>query len=207
MELDHVVVFCADLAAGARWAEDRLGLRPVAGGAHEGRGTRNVLVGLGSVYLEVLGPDPDQPTAAGGWAGLLPAYREPALATAAFRVDDIDAACARVAAAGLPTPQPVTMARPDPAGGRLEWRLAFVEGHPFGNAVPFLIEWGTATHPLAALPNAGTLVALRLAHPRADALDELFGALGFDEVVVDAGEEPRFTAVVETPAGTVILGD
>jgi hypothetical protein len=62
-------------------------------------GTANFLVGLGaSAYLEIIGPDPDQPQPVGGrWLGI-DRLTAPRIVTWAIRTADIDGS---VAAEGL----------------------------------------------------------------------------------------------------------
>ncbi len=54
LEIDHVLLAVADLAAAAREMEEHHGLASIAGGRHPGWGTANRIVPLGETYLELV---------------------------------------------------------------------------------------------------------------------------------------------------------
>ena len=111
------------------------------GGAHVGRGTRNWLGRLGAdQYLELIGPDPEQPEPPGPRPFGVDDVTSATLATWCARDDDLDNLRERAAAAGLRLGAPFTMERDAPAG-RLRWRLCLPEFDTAGGIIPFFIDW------------------------------------------------------------------
>lgn len=199
---DHLVYVVADLDSAAREMEDRLGVPFTPGGSHPGLGTRNVLLRIGPrVYLELLGPDPEQPRPTGGlWLAAKGPIR-PALATWCVRAGDLDGLA--TGSAGHLVGPVRSMSRATPGGDRIAWTLTMPLTPPArGGIVPFFIDWGETTHPCHDLPDHGVrLVALRGSHPDPQSVRADLEALGV-ELAVARG--PRaLHAELETPAGRI----
>src|SRR4029453_10252172 len=82
--------------------------------------TANFLIGLGAgAYLEIIGPDPDQPQPVGGrWFGI-DRLTAPPLVTWAPRTAGIDGSVTAARALGYDPGQPTTMTRRSDAGDGL----------------------------------------------------------------------------------------
>src|SRR5215472_10254833 len=92
-DLDHVLLGTGDLDQGIDLVLKSTGVRPVYGGVHPGRGTRNALLSLGTGrYLEVIAPDPEQH---GRSVMGLEEMPEPRLVGWAVHTRDIDAVVKR----------------------------------------------------------------------------------------------------------------
>lgn len=206
LTVDHLVYITADVEATTDELEARLGVRPAGGGAHVGRGTRNTLLSLGGdVYLEVLGPDPEQEVQPA--ASRFPA--QPLLRTWAVKAPGIEAAVATSRSRGYDPGEVNEMSRARPDGVLLKWRLTSGAGGGLGTdgsvgIVPFLIDWGDTEHPALSTPGGCTLSSMRAEHPDPTLVTPSLEALGV-ELAVGTGEQPALIATIETPNGVVEL--
>ncbi|MFB8280493.1 VOC family protein [Nocardia colli] len=202
--LDHLVLATPDLPDAVATVTRLLGVAPVPGGRHVGRGTRNFLLGLGDGgYLELIGPDDDQPVPALPRPFGLDGLTEPRLVTWAAQVTDIDGAVAAARAAGYDPGDPAEMSRATPDGQVLNWRLTLSNDGSHTGVVPFLIEWGSTTHPSVNLPQV-TLRSLEVTHPDPTTISARLRALSVD-IAVQPGLRPALIATLDGPAGTLTL--
>jgi len=206
--IDHLVLATPSVAATAAGIRTSWGVDVVTGGAHVGLGTRNELTGLGgATYLEIVGPDDDQPA---------PAFARP------FGVDDLTGAslvawCARPArpladvlaeltAAGIDLGPATEMSRLRPDGVLLQWQLTFpLLTAPHYGTLPFLIDWLQSPHPTASLPHQATLRELAIAHPQPDLVRTVLSAVGSSTPIVVAEGPCALHAVIDTPQRRVTL--
>ena len=137
LRIDHVIFGTSDIEETARHLEERHGLASVAGGRHEGRGTGNRIVPLGSAYLEVMGIVDEDEAAAhpfGRWFARQIATGDRFLMWC-IGTDDIDAVATRL---DLEIEE---WSRATPEGDILSWRLAGLRIANERPEVPFFIQW------------------------------------------------------------------
>jgi hypothetical protein len=202
--LDHILWAAPDLGAGQEIIESLAGVAPARGGSHPGFGTRNSLIGLDAgIYLEIISPDPAQ-NLAGNRGGRIAALPRPGIATFAIRSDDLEALSAAARREGLSLQGPVAMSRNRPDDVRLDWTILHLEDSRFGEAIPFVIDWGSSPHPSESVPAGCQLRSFTVLHPEADELTRLFGALDIP-VPVKRAAYPGFVAELATPNGDVVL--
>ncbi|MDN3238157.1 VOC family protein [Glycomyces tritici] len=202
--LDHLVLATPDLAATVAEITRLTGTRPVPGGVHPGRGTRNFLLGLGEGgYLEIIGPDPEQGDPEGPRPFGIDGLTEARVATWAVRVEDIDAAVAASRQAGYDPGEPHAMSRQAPGGEQLSWKLTLDLQRGQTGLVPFLIDWGRAVHPAANLPVV-PLVSLEAVHPHPERIEPHLAAVGA-KLLVKSGNRPSLAATVFGETGLVVL--
>lgn len=204
-KVDHLVYGTPDLAAGVAHVERLLGVKAIPGGQHPGGGTRNALIGLGdATYLEIIGPDPDQPKPARPRRFGIDELEAPRLVTWAEKCTDLDGMIEKGKNHGLELGQVQPGSRRRPDGALLSWRLTVSPALTDGGIVPFFIDWGKTPHPAASLPKGCTLVALRAEHPDANRIRIELSALGMN-LRVDTGPAPALIATIRTPHGDVEL--
>ncbi|GHG35052.1 hypothetical protein GCM10017567_64400 [Amycolatopsis bullii] len=197
--LDHLVYAGPDLADAVARVAALTGVTPAPGGRHVGVGTANHLAGLGAgAYLEVIGPDPEQPDPEVPRPFGIDELTEPALVAWAVRTTDIDVTVAKARAHGFDPGDPREMSRETGDGETLRWRLTPPSAP--GTLHPFLIDWGSTPHPttrdLPSLP----LLMVTGTHPDPDSVLAVTDALGL-ELLVRRADKAGLTAALRTPEG------
>ena len=180
------------------------GVTPARGGVHPGLGTRNGLIALDSgAYFEIIAPDPAQ-NLAGNRGGRIAEQTRPGVMTFAIASDDLASLREAALREGLGVNGPVAMHRNTPSGARLDWTILYLEDARFGEAIPFVIDWGKTPHPRRACPAAVACKSFTVTHPEAEALARLYAALGIP-VAVKRAAYPGFVVELSTPNGEVVL--
>lgn len=199
--IDHLVYATPDLDATVAALAADWGVSPTQGGRHTGRGTRNALLDLGDgAYLEVIGPDLDQPPPAQPRAFGIDDLAVARLATWAVKAPGIDARVEAARSAGYDPGVVFAMSRATPGGDVLHWKLTRRDDMPGEGLVPFLIDWGDAVHPSATSARGCRLISLTAEHPEPAVLRRWLEALDV-ELRVDEGPHARLIALIATPRG------
>ncbi|WP_324192663.1 VOC family protein [Nocardia transvalensis] len=202
--LDHLVLATPQLSETVAHLTRLVGVEPVPGGRHVGRGTRNFLLGLGAGgYLEIIGPDPEQPEPESPRPFGVDELTGPRLVAWAIGVTDIDAAVTAARAAGFDPGDPSEMSRATPGGETLRWRLTLDRGGRGTGIVPFLIDWGSTRHPALDLPQA-KLLSLTAVHPDVATTSALLQAVSA-AIELLPGIRPALIATLDGPHGPVTL--
>lgn len=203
--VDHLVYATPDVKVGIDRIEELAGVRATPGGQHPGRGTRNALVALGpAAYLEIIGPDPDQPTPATGRPFGIDDLTGPRLAAWAAKGTDLDKLASEAARLGVKLGHVIPGSRQRPDGVVLAWRYTDPSTVVANGLVPFFIDWGEAPHPARAAAAGLTLIELRAEHPEPERVQKILSQLRID-LPVRAGSRPALVATVSSPRGRVEL--
>jgi hypothetical protein len=205
MRLDHLVYATPDLRLGIDTIEKEIGVRATPGGQHPGLGTRNALVALGPTsYLEIIGPDPEQPTPAGPRRFGIDELNAPRIVRWVAKSNDLETVAANAAQKNVKLGPVIPGSRRRPDGVVLSWRYTdpnVVEGN---GLIPFFIDWGTSPHPSATAARGATLINVRAEHPDAEGTQRMLQALGLD-LPVRKGPAPAIIATIEGARGRVEL--
>jgi hypothetical protein len=203
--LDHIVYATADLSAGIEAIEKLTGVRATPGGQHPGRGTRNALIALGPTsYLEIIGPDPDQPAPPRPRPFGIDGLKAPRLGRWVVKAQNLEQLAAEASRKGIQLGEVTAGKRQRPDGVLLTWRYTDPLVDLANGLVPFFIDWGDSPHPAATAAKGLTLIALRGEHPDAARVGKILTSLGLD-LPLRTGPAPALIATVDGPRGRVEL--
>ena len=202
--LDHILLGCSNLEGGIAFVEKLTGIRAAFGGVHPGRGTQNALLSLGDRhYLEIIAPDPKQPTSSGPQTfAELKNLSQPRLIGWAAHPGDLEKYASRLRAAGIAFAGPTPGSRARPDGRTLHWKtLNLADDH--SGVLPFFIEWSAdSIHPSVDAPSGCRLGHFAIADPNPAALTKMLQQLALD-VPVERSDRPQLRARITGPHGTL----
>jgi hypothetical protein len=185
-QIDHIVIGARSLEEGAAYVEQHLGVRPQTGGRHDGVGTHNLLLGLGTqCYLEVIARDPDQPEPLQprpfdlddpGMRQMLDAG--PRLIAWVARTPVLDAVVTRL---GVHHAGEIRAMK----RGKLSWRMALPpQNQDMDNLIPALIQWDDGKGAAPRLHDSHVrLASLEAEHPDVDALRNALAQRGLESAL------------------------
>lgn len=204
-QIDHLVYATPDLQRGIDMIEQRLGVKATTGGQHPGLGTRNALVALGPTsYLEIIGPDPDQPKPAGRRRFGIDDLKAPRIVAWVVKGTELETLSAKAAAGGVTLGAVIPGSRVRPDGVVLSWRYTDPNTVVADGLVPYFIDWGTSPHPALTAARGATLRGVRAEHPDAARVQKMLDRLGLD-LRVRKGSGPALIATIDSPRGRVEL--
>lgn len=205
LSVDHVVYATPDLQGSVDELERRLGVRASPGGSHTGAGTRNALLALGPrTYLEIVGPDPEQPEPAQPRPFGIDTLKAPKFVAWAIRGSQLDDLRARVATKGVALGAVMSVERQRSDGVKLHWQMTIPSVDAQVGLIPFYIDWGKSPHPALTAAQGLTLTGLRAEHPNPAKIESEFKSLGFAMQVTESSEA-ALIATFEGPLGRVEL--
>ena len=204
--LDHVAVIAPDLATGAAWVREVLGVEPLPGGEHPQMGTHNRLLRLGDdVFLEVIAVNPAAPQPPQRrWFGLddttaVNRHWQSGLRLRAY-VARCDGLAATIGNRGETFGTPMRATR-----GDLSWLFGVrPDGAlPGGGALPYLMDWEQRGTPAPTMRDFGLkLRELVIETPDPDGIRSTLEAIGMARTPrIERGAGVRLSAIIDTPNG------
>jgi len=193
--LDHIIFATPDLDLGIDTLEKRLGIRATRGGQHPGHGTRNAFIGLeGERFLEILGPDPDQPPPKRARWLAVDTLQEPRLTGWAAKGHLLQRLVYDATRQGVNLGDVLSGRRTNKDGSVLTWNFTDPYTRLADGIVPFFIDWGDTPHPSRLAAPGAKLNDFWAEHPEPTSAQRMLRVLGLD-LPVRAG--PKVALVVD----------
>jgi hypothetical protein len=204
-QVDHLVYGTPNLTEGIDRMEELVGVRATPGGQHPGLGTRNALIALGpSMYLEIIGPNPEQPKPLEPRWFCIDDLAAPRLVAWAAKASAPEEVAAEASRNGIELGTVSFGARRASDGTMLSWQLTSPRTRTADGLVPFFIDWGSTPHPARTAAAGVSLVDLRAEHPNAERVRASLARLGLT-LAVTRGPAPTLVATLDGPRGRVEL--
>ncbi len=202
-KIDHLIFAAPTLESGMDAIENLLGIRPVVGGQHKGRGTHNALLTFGDIYFEVIAPDPAQPDVPKPLWMKTDQATQPKLWTWATVNPDLFELEKVANQNQISLGEIESGTRIQTNGNILKWQLTEPILENENGIMPFFLNWGETIHPSKTLPQAGEILSFKAIHPNPELIQNQLDKLGVN-LLVEKGNDPHLEATIRTLKGDII---
>ena len=202
--IDHIVYAVTDLEKAMVDFEAKTGVRPVFGGYHQHKGTKNALVNLGNgAYLELITVDQDNTAIkAPRWMGV-DLIGEAKVTRWSLKSDQLEQDSNALKAFDARMGVIEGGQRNTAAGDLLSWMMILPLAEPEVEIAPFVTSWGkNSIHPTQHLSPVCPLLDIQFFHPKPPTLAELWSQLGLSQPVLE-GPKPQIKLVLDCPKGKI----
>jgi hypothetical protein len=204
--IDHIVYAVPDFDNAIDDLEAKLGIKPVIGGRHLLRGTKNALLNLGNrCYLEILAIDPENTTFNGPrWMGI-DLITRPTITRWAIQTTKIEEDSQIINKQHQELGSLAEGERKTPEGETLRWKMTLPLPAPEIDVIPFLLDWSASDfHPTDKLENGCLLQNITLYYPLPEMIETILEKLAFKMKVSTAGA-PKITIQISGKNGIIEL--
>jgi len=200
-KIDHIVYAVPDLEVAINEFEKLSGVRPVFGGYHTTKGTKNAIVNLGNdCYLEILAIDEENASVTPPrWMGI-DFIKTPQITRWSLKSNQLNQDSEILqkyhAEMGI-----IQSGQRKTNTGELTWEMILPLATPAVELIPFMTDWQNSTvHPTHNLPQQCKLIDLAFTHPNPTVIQSVFDELGVD-IIVQKGEKATIRANIQSSNG------
>ena len=204
--VDHIVFCVADLDEAIDHIKSLLGIRPVFGGYHKNKGTKNALLNLGNkCYLELLAIDDTNTDFKGDrWMGI-DMLDGPKITRWSLKSNDLEKDSDILSQKSQNLSQIIEGSRETSSGKLLSWSMIAPYHSPEIEVLPFMTDWSKSDiHPADSLEEGCKLNKVYLFHPKPEEVMPFLSQLGVD-IVVKEGDEMKIEIEIMSPNGVTFL--
>ena len=201
-QVDHIVYCVPNLKEAVDYFDSLLGIRPVIGGNHPSKGTKNALLNLGDkCYLEILAIDHNNHKVKGNrWMGI-DLIKEPKITRWSLKSHNLDKD-SRILSRQTPDLGIVNTGSRYTSDGRLlSWKMILPTSTPEVEILPFMTDWSESdSHPTDNLQAGCSLQTLQLLHPFPNRIQSTISELGLN-IIVEQNDIPEIVILINSPNG------